>query len=159
MTETAGEVVQDILQELLVQGAEADLVADEVNTTIRYMNRYMTMLAADGINLGYTKVTSTADQITIADGALMGLIKNVAVKLATQYDVPVSAQLYADANEGYNVMCKLGADLQPMGYGGTLPIGSGNEWHGHNYGRFYDREEESILAENNQNILVEDDGD
>ena len=71
MTETAAEVTKDILQELLVQGAEQPLTADETQTVIRYMNRYMTQLAAMGTNLGYTKVTNLGDPITIPDGAVL----------------------------------------------------------------------------------------
>jgi hypothetical protein len=156
MTETAGEVVQDILQELVVQGAEADLVADETSTAIRYLNRYMTMLAGMGINLGYTKVSTLNDTITIADGAIMGMVKNVAMMLAPQFDVPISMDLREQAIEGLKAMRKLGMDLQPTQMPGTLPIGSGNEWEGHNFGHFYINDsEEAILDEISQNILLE----
>ena len=113
MTETAAEVVTDILQELVVQGDESPIDAPESQSVMRYMNRYMTMLAAKGVNLGYTKVTSLGDPITIADGAIMGLIKNVAINVASQYDVPVSGQLRADAMEGLAAMRKLGITYLP----------------------------------------------
>jgi hypothetical protein len=156
MTEKAGEVIQDILQELVVQGAEADLIADETSTAMRYLNRYMTMLDAKGIRLGYTKVTTLNDNITVADGALMGMIKNVAMMLAPQFDVPISMDLREQAIEGLTAMRRLGIDLQPTQMPGTLPIGSGNEWDGHNFGHFYINDsEEAILDEISQNILLE----
>ena len=127
MAETAAIIAKDILQELVVQGAESDLTADETQTTIRYMNRYMAKLAGDGINLGYTKVSNLGDLITIPDGAIMGLIKNVAIQLAPQYDVPVSNDLAMAARDGLITMRNLGSRINEMAYPDTLPTGSGNE--------------------------------
>ena len=157
MTETASEVVTDILQELIVQGAESPIDAPDSQVTMRYMNRYMAMLSAKGIDLGYTKVTSLGDAITIADGAIMGLIKNVAISLATQYDVPVSGQLRADAMEGLSAMRKLGITYLPTSMPCTMPRGSGNEGNrGWNDDPFYPCPDDSILNETNGNILLED---
>ena len=168
MAEKAAEVVQDILQELVVQAAEQPITADESQTTIRYMNRYMTQLAALGTSLGYTKVDNLGDDVTIPDGAIMGMIKNVALYIANQYDVPVSQTLLTQAEEGLRAMRKLASTLQPTLLPCTLPIGSGNEPAGKGGssgdansgngfgGHFYPCEADQILAENNQNILIEE---
>ena len=157
MTETAAEVARDILQELVVQGAESALSADEIQTTIRYMNRYMNKLAADGINLGYTTVSDLGDPITIPAGAILGMIKNVAIQLTPQYDVPVSADLAMAANDALRTMRNLGVQLQEMAYPDTLPVGSGNEPS--TYGlndHFYPNRQNEIRTEDNQTILAED---
>ena len=158
MTETAAVVARDILQELVVQGAESALNADEIQTTIRYMNRYMSKLAADGINLGYTIVSDLGDPITIPDGAILGMIKNVAIQIAPQYDVPISADLALAAQDGLRTMRNLGVELQEMRYPDTLPVGSGNEIFGSIEGNhFYPNRQNEIRAEDNQTIIAEDD--
>ncbi len=161
MTETAGTVAKDILLELVVLGAEAELEAAEFQSTLRYMNRYMAMLDAKGISLGYTKVDSLSDPITIADGAIIGLIKNTALMLCTQYGVVATVELIQGAKEGLDAMRDLGVELEPTPYPSTLPIGSGNEWDGNECSHFYpgDDETESIITENDQNILIEVDTD
>jgi len=157
MTETAAEVAKDILLELVVLGAEADLEPAEIQSTIRYMNRYMTMIAADGLELGYTKVTSLSDPITIADGAIMGMIKNVALMLAPQYGAVVTADLMLAAREGMSAMENLGIEVAPSSLPCTLPIGSGNEWGGFNTQKFYPCDSDTVLTENNQSIFLEED--
>jgi hypothetical protein len=74
--ETAGTLIVDSLQDLVVQAAEADLEQSEIQAALRYMNRYMFRLAAGGVNLGFTEVSSTSDPITIPLGALDGLRAN-----------------------------------------------------------------------------------
>lgn len=159
MTETAGEVAKDILLELVVLGAEADLEPAEIQSTIRYMNRYMTMIDAEGVSLGYTKVSNLNDPITIPDGAIMGLIKNVAVMLAPQYGAVVTPELAMAAREGMSAMENLAIEVFPASFPCTLPIGSGNEWNGYNTQRFFPCSSDQILTENSQSILLEDDTD
>ncbi len=45
--ETANTVIVDALQQILVQASEASISADEAQTAIRYMNRYMARLKSD----------------------------------------------------------------------------------------------------------------
>jgi hypothetical protein len=157
MAETAASVIQDILQELVVQGSEAPIEADESQTAMRYMNRYMFMLDADGIKLGYTEVSNLGDTITIPNGAIMGMIKNVAAFISSQFDVPISMQLASDAREGLRVMTKLGTSIIASNMPCTLPIGSGNEVDGlNNDFHFYTCPENTITTEQGNNILLED---
>ena len=60
--ETADAIVTDALQELIIQASEASINPDEAQTAIRYLNRMMARLAARGINLGYTNVSSLGDR-------------------------------------------------------------------------------------------------
>jgi len=150
--------VRAILQEILVQATEADLEASEVEDTIFYMNNFMTELDANGVNLGYTVVTSVADTITIPAGALNGMIKNVAVQVAPQFDEAiVSTDLIRQARNSLKIMNVLGLNLQPAQFPGTLPIGSGNEHNDFNEQHFYPEPDNTILTEGNDNILVESD--
>ena len=155
--ETAASVVRDILQEILVQGSEQAIQAVDSETAIRYMNRFMSEIAAKGISLGYTSVTSLADPVTIADGAINGLIYNVAIRLLSSYDITPNAQLGANARDGMDAMRHLAVTISPTSFPCTLPIGSGNEQENtFNNQHFYGCPADSILTEQNGNILLED---
>ena len=152
--ETAEAVVKDILQEILVQASEKPIKAVDFQFVVRYMNRYMAQLAVT-VPLGYTTITSPDDLITIPDGAINGLIFNVALKVVTSFDIPASPSLYENAKDGLNAMRKLARNNVRTLHPSTLPIGSGNEYCG-DYQKFYPGEEAAILTEQNGNILLED---
>lgn len=135
--ETANTIVKDILQECLVQANEQPINGVDAAFCIRYMNRYMSKLDADGVSLGWTHVFNINDPITIPDGAIEGLIFNVALRIVTSYDITPSPLLVINAKEGYETMLKLGVEIQPTQFGGTLPVGSGNEDYIYN-NHFYD---------------------
>jgi len=125
--ELANVVIRDILQEILVQASEQQVEAVDSETTIRYMNRFMATLDAQGISLGYTKIVNVNDPVTIADGALEGLIYGVALRLVTSFDIPAGQQLSINARSGLNAMRKIAVKVIPLNHPSTLPIGSGNE--------------------------------
>tara|TARA_R110002096_G_scaffold315227_2_gene509442 strand:+ start:4196 stop:4672 length:477 start_codon:yes stop_codon:yes gene_type:complete len=156
MSETAADIVLDSLVELVVQASEQDIEAAESKGAIRYMNRFMFMLDAQGISLGYTEVSNLGDIVTIPAGAMMGLVKNLAIMLAPQYDVPVSADLAMAARDAMDAMRKLGSEMIPSQMPCTLPVGSGNEWQGNPDSHFYLCDDEGILTETSRNILLEE---
>ena len=156
--ETAGTLIVDSLQDLVVQAAEADLEQSEIQAALRYMNRYMFRLAAGGVNLGFTEVSSTSDPITIPIGALDGLRANLAIMLAPMFDAVITPALQMAANDGERVMYSLGATLQEMQFPDRLPIGSGNEnFQFADNEHFYPDRQNDIRSEDNQNIIAEDD--
>ena len=63
--EKASVIIKDILQEMLVQASEQEVQAVDSNTCIRYMNRFMASLDAQGLQLGYTKINNVNDNVTI----------------------------------------------------------------------------------------------
>lgn len=125
--ETAETVINDALQELLVQASEQPLEAVDFETAKRYLNRMMFEFDADGINLGFTQVIKASDPITVAYGAINGIIYNLAMHLATTFDVPVGPELALKAVEGKRIMTKISTTIGPSSFPDTLPIGSGNE--------------------------------
>lgn len=152
--ETAESVITDILQEILVQASEQSIEAVDFQFVVRYMNRYMAQLAVT-IPLGYTVVTNPADLITIPDGAINGLIFNVALKVLNSFDIDVGPTLGLNAKDGLFAMRKLSRNLVSTKHPSTLPIGSGNETS-FNSTHFYSGEETTILTEQNGSILLED---
>ena len=154
---TAAQVIKAIMQQILVQASEAPIEADEANDVIFAMNNYMLDLDANGITLGYTVVDNTGDTITIPTGALRGLIANVAIEIAPQFDAPITPALSAAATAGLKTMEKLGVTMGATEYPSTLPRGSGNEgyngggWQSH----YYPDLEAQILAETTGAIGLE----
>lgn len=128
--ETVEDIIRDSLQEILVQAAEVPLVADEAQTAIRFLNRMMAELDSRGISLGFTRVSSLSDFVTVPDGAISGVVSNLAVRLAPQYDQVPSGELLASARTGLSAMAMLSVDILPTSYGDTLPTGDGNHYTG-----------------------------
>jgi hypothetical protein len=69
---------------------------------------------------------------------------------------PISADLVARAISGKNTMRNLAVTIGATEYPDTLPIGSGNEGDGFRTGRFYPDLQDTILAESNGSISLED---
>ena len=154
---TAGEVIVDALQNLIIQASESDINADEAQTAIRFMNDYMASIAAyPGINLGYTVVNNLGDPVTIPEGAIRGLKANLAIALAPQYSVPLTQELLIASQAGQKAMLAISFKIRRTQFGSTLPRGSGNDTRTN--GRtspFYPGIADNINTEDNRNIDLE----
>jgi len=164
MAETAGDIIGSALGELLVRASESPLEADETQDALKYLNRMMSALAVKGINLGYTAVSSLGDEITVADGAIEGMVKNLAIRLHPQFKAPgtpVDPLLVAGAREGLDVMMSIAIDgVGPTRFADTLPIGSGNEGNDvYGTGHFYEDDTDPVLIEQGGYISIESDTD
>lgn len=124
---TVSQVAKASLQRILVQDSEASLDPSEYQDYIFALNNFMESLAADGLDLGWTTVSNLADTVTVPDGALRGIIDNVAIEVAPDYNGFVSQSLTFNASAGMKVLEKLGTTIIATEYPTTLPIGSGNE--------------------------------
>ena len=128
MTTTVQQVADSALLNIMVAGSEASLEADDMADFMDAMNKWMAALVALGINLGYTNVTSASDTLTVPDGAIDGIISNMAIKMAPQYGGVVTPELRQDAKDGMNTLRSLGMSIRNTKYPTTLPIGSGDAW-------------------------------
>ena len=155
MAETAATLVTDALGGVFAVGTEQPVEQNDINTGIRYLNRMMARLDAMGISLGYTNVSSPSDAITVADGAIDGMVTNLSLKLAPVYGEPVTAELFADAKDGLAAMRKLAVLILPTQHPCTLPIGSGNEGDRFRNDHFYGCPDAEILNEQGGSILLE----
>lgn len=132
--ETAGDIVRDALYELIVQSDEQTVEASDLQLGIRYLNRMMASFKeADGIVLGYTLVNSPNDDVTVPDGALEGIIFNLAKRLATPFDVPITPELMDKARSSKASLLDIGFTIPQSHFPSTLPLGSGNEGDAHTY--------------------------
>ncbi len=124
---TVTEVATASFNWILQQDSVEPVTAKQITDYIFLMNNFMNGLAAENIDLGYTTVASGTDEVTVLDGALRGLVANMAVEIAPSYDGDVTARLNDIAVTGLNQMRILGQTLTDTQYPSTLPIGSGNE--------------------------------
>lgn len=151
---TAAQLVKQIANRILVRESEAPIPADEAQDILFGINSYMAAQAANGINLGFTRLEDLGDTVTVPDGALMGIIANVAINMASQFGVSVSPSLGEEARIGLAAMRKLGVSVAAMEYPDTLPVGSGNEgdWDTQH---FYPSADDTILTESGGSIGLE----
>jgi len=154
---TVAQVAKASLQRILVQASEADLEPDEYQDYIFALNNYMLALDAEGVNLGYTLVSDLGDEVTVPLGALRGIIANVAIEVAPDYNGQITAGLQIAALAGEKVMRILGQRIPTMRFPSTLPVGAGNEGgrSRHHHHHFYPDLEAEILAETTGAIGLE----
>ena len=154
---TAEQVALASLGRILVAAPTSPLEPEDLATFIFEMNNYMLALDADGIQLGYTEVTTPDDPVTVPTGALRGVITNMAIDVSPFYRGTITPELRQIASNEMQTMRKLGVSIGQMHYPSTLPIGSGNE-HDTGYSlwsHFYPETEAQILAETTGSISLE----
>lgn len=153
--ETAQTVINDALQEILVQASEQPIQAADFQTAKRYLNRMMAITPFNG--LGYTEVVNPADYVTVPDGALEGIVFNLAKRLLATYDLPLTAELAQSAKDGLKEILRLTVNIEPTQFPCTLPIGSGNEAN-NLFGEYhyFPCSEDELLTEQGGSILLED---
>jgi hypothetical protein len=154
MAYTAGQVIRAALQKILVQASEADLVASEYQDAIISLNAMMADWENSGISLGYTAVSDLADTLTVSDGAIRGIINNLAIEVSPDYDVTPSPLLMAAAADSMKTIRKLGQSLFATEFPVTLPIGSGNDSYLY-ADRFYNGDEHNDTVTNEDDIVVD----
>ena len=154
MAETASSVITDALTDIFVVGAKEPIESVDMQLGIRYLNRMMSELDANGIALGFTVIVNPSDTVTVPDGALGGVVSNLATKLAKPFGAAVTQELAIAASDGYKAMLKLGVTIEPSSYPCTLSVGSGNDQDTTN-DKFYPCPADSTLTESNGNILLE----
>ena len=152
--ETAQSIIDDSLQAILVQASEQPIEPVDFQTARRYLNRMMATTPYN--NLGYTIVTQPNDPITVADGAIEGIVFNLAVKMLATYDMPLTAELNQNAKDGLQEIRRIAVTVQPTAFPCTLPIGSGNEQENtFNNNHFYPCPDDELLTEREGAILLE----
>ncbi len=128
MSLSAKQVITGALQLIRATGDEEPVEAFDSQRGIDILNDLMAELEeADEIDLGYTTVTTLADEVTVDDGAYRG------IKALLAYEIwPYSYQkdppnvLASKAISGKNALLKIGFDIDESDFPRTLPVGSGN---------------------------------
>jgi hypothetical protein len=155
MTITVKEAVTDALEEINYLAAEEPIEPADGQTAIRYLNDMMSMWDALGVSLGYTRVSNMGDTLTIADGALYGVKKLLAISLAPKFRSTISADLREEAKRGWEAILELAISITPSPYPSILPMGSGN-YCGPYSGVYYPDYDEAIYTETAGFIATEE---
>lgn len=125
---TVGDVVRRSLQRIVSQAAASPLDDSDYADAIDALNDMMASWEAEGVYLGYTEVSTTGEQVTVPRGALRGIIANLAIEIAPDYQAPVSPGLARAAQEGMMVCRRLGRRPMTTQFPGTFPRGEGNRF-------------------------------
>jgi hypothetical protein len=152
---TAAQVIKASLQRILAQASEADLEPDEYQDAIFALNNYMLDLDASGVTLGFTEINNLGEEVTVPPGALRGIIANLAIEVAPDYNGQITPGLTRAASDGLRTMRKLGVGTPITSLPCTLPIGSGNDYGNLRISPFYQCSEAEILAETTGSISLE----
>ena len=123
---TAGDVIRRALQAVLVTGADSPLTADEYQDGLDALNDYMAQLEDSGVRLGYTRCCHVSDRVTVPDGAIAGIIANLAITVAADYGGRVSQALVKRAADGERTLYRLGVQVGSSLLPSSLPMGSAN---------------------------------
>jgi len=153
--ETAYNVVQDALREIVVSPAETPIESYDASVGVFYLNAMMLDFAARGVNLGYTIVGSLGDNVTIDDGAYDAVVKNLAIVISPVYKETLTSQdLFKQAEEGFMSLLEM-SFKQPgyTPYPENLSKGSGN-YNDYPY-NFYSSRSNPLLTERGGNVAPE----
>jgi hypothetical protein len=128
--ETAETVILDALKEIVAIPAEAAVDAYKAQAGIFYLNLMMFELSAVGVNLGYTTVNSLGDLITVDDGAIEGIVKNLAIEISPLFKGTLtSPDLFEQAQSSLETLRQIAYESSANSpLSSNLPIGSGNEY-------------------------------
>ncbi len=152
--DTAQSLISDALQEILVQTSEQPLQTVDFQIGRRYLNRMMN--GTPFVGLGYTTVTLPSDPITIPDAASEGVLFNLAKRLLTAYDQPLTASLQESAEAGIKNIRRITVRISPTEMPCTMPLGSGNDYDNtNNITNFYPCRDDEIINETGGSILQE----
>lgn len=156
MTETASDVILDALKEIVATPSEAAIGSYEAQTGIFYLNAMMQDFAINGINIGYTIIGSLGDAVTVPDGALEAMVKNLAIEISPAFkETLTSSDLFEQAQDGLGTLLQISMPtIANAAYPSTIPMGSGN-YSGIWNNTFYDGLPNQILTENDGYIAPE----
>lgn len=152
--EKAESIIKDALLEIGVQDVDEAIQPSDIQTGIRYLNRFMTELDAQGYELGYTLVNSANDDVTIPDGVISAVVTNLALRMTSQYGMQPSPSLAMAASIGMKTIGRVSITIPPSEYPDILPRGSGNATYdiGDN---FYPDADDLVEVESGGSIIIE----
>lgn len=128
---TAGQVVESAFRLILAENADSPIEADEYADGIAALNDMMAAHEALGVRLGFTEVANVGDFVTVPNGAVLGVISNLALDLAGAFAINPDQSVVAQAARGLAAMRRLGLSWIRASYPNTLPVGSGNRGPSH----------------------------
>lgn len=111
---TVAKVVGRALRLIQVIDARQPVKASDMETAIEAMNAMILRWEADGISLGWTPNDNPSDKVVVPDEAVQAVAANLAVVLAPEYGVSVSAVVAQMASAGMNDLMRDQAVVTPI---------------------------------------------
>lgn len=99
---TVAEFARDVLGTLQVINPVQPVSDADMQTVIRFLNRFVTRLEASGTALGWQNVSAPGDTLPVPLETELGLMNAVAMTLAPQYGVSVMPEVVAAAGNFMN---------------------------------------------------------
>jgi len=95
---TAAVFIKDTLGLLQIISPVQPVKDADMQTGIRFLNRFMTRTEANGIATGWAPVVNASDEISLPEEAELGVMYNLAMVLAPQYGVTPLPEVGAGAS-------------------------------------------------------------
>lgn len=111
---TVAKVVGRALRLIQVIDARQPIRASDMETAIEALNAMIRRLEADGISLGWMPNDNPSDEVLVPDEAVQAVAANLAVVLAPEYGVSVSAVVAQMAAAGMNDLMRDQAIATPI---------------------------------------------
>ena len=119
-------VIEDALEDILNLVEEEPVGPGRSDKCLRYLNEMMAMFSAKGVKLGYTQLTNIEQDVTVPDGALVGIKAHLSIYIASKFDKKPDEGVYLRAKAGWLAMLELMSKSATRVYPSILPVGSGN---------------------------------
>jgi len=148
---TAITLINDALNDLEVKSSEVDLTTNEIATGIRYLNRLLTSLAANGLQIPYKKVTNSTDETHIPDWYEDLVVTYLAIRMAPSFGITnINPGLIAAAQQAMATVQSQLVQPDETSFPSTLPCGSGNA----NYQttKYFTYETNQLFIDNGENL-------
>lgn len=151
---TALEVINRAFSIIGIRSSEVDLTDNEIADGIETLNDMMTEQAADGLQLGFAKVIDKTDDIEVPDWSLAAIKSNLAVRLAPEYDRPLTQAVVMFADSSFTAIKNRSIVIGAASFPDTLPVGSGNRVHNdvNQPHYFVDQDFDNLHYENGQTV-------
>ena len=124
---TVEELAARSLRLILVKSSSLALTTQEKTDYMDALNDYMAAIEEDGIRLGYTVASAVDDEVTVPASCLRGIVANMAIEVAPEYNAPIPEGVVKMASEGIKTMRRVGRQAMKSRFPQNLPLGSGHQ--------------------------------
>ncbi len=121
------DIITGALKHLTVLTAETELTAAEAQDGLNDLNDMGVEWEVSSPSVGFVASLDVNSQIDLPRHAVAAFKANLALRLAPQYEKPVTASLAVLAADSLSALIRVVDFIGPVELPDTLPVGSGNE--------------------------------
>lgn len=111
------DLIKDALATIQVINPVQSVSAADMQTGIRFLNRLMTRMEANGISMGWSGVSAPDEDLPLPSECELGIMYSLAITLAPQYGVDVMPAVAAGAQTFMNDVMRdqmVATPIQPI---------------------------------------------